>query len=111
MHELGRNSLLILSVFMLVGGMTGYSKAKSKASLIAGVISSILLAVSFAVSLGNPVQGLIAGLVIATALDVVFVIRLIKTKAFVPSGLLLSLCVVTQGVILRELLSHPLRIY
>ncbi len=111
MHDLGRNSLLILSVFVLIGGFTGYAKAKSKASLIAGVMSSVLLAIAFAISLTNPVSGLMMGAVVTVLLDVIFAIRLAKTKAFMPAGLMLSLCVVTQVIIARELLSRPLQFY
>lgn len=96
---------------MLIGGLMGYSKAKSKMSLIAGVISSVLLAVSFAVSLTNPVGGLIGGVIVTTLLDIVFGIRLAKTKAFMPAGLMLSLCLVTQAILIKELVTHPLTIY
>jgi uncharacterized membrane protein (UPF0136 family) len=110
-NDLGRNSLLILSVFVLAGGMAGYAKAKSKASLIAGVISSVLLGAAFAISLTKPTEGLIAGVVITTLLDVVFGIRLAKTKAFMPGGLMLSLCLVTQVILIRELLTQTVKIY
>jgi uncharacterized membrane protein (UPF0136 family) len=110
-HDLGRNSLLILSVFVLIGGMTGYAKAKSKASLIAGVVSSVLLAAAFAISLTKPTEGLIAGVVVTTLLDVVFGIRLAKTKSFMPAGLMLSLSLVTQAILIRELLTQTVKIY
>ena len=111
MQDLGRISLLVLSIFVLIGGIIGYTKAKSKASLIAGTISSVLLAVSFAYALSDPLHGLMAGLAVTVLLDVVFVMRLIKTKKFMPSGMMIILCVITQGIIVKELLASPLKIY
>ncbi|MDR3614203.1 MAG: TMEM14 family protein [Candidatus Obscuribacterales bacterium] len=111
MSDLGRLSLLILSIFVLVGGIIGYTKAKSKASLIAGTISSVLLAVSFAYALQDPLHGLMAGLGVTVLLDVIFVIRLVKTKKFMPSGMMIILCLITQGIVVKELLSSPLKIY
>ena len=105
--DLPRNSLLILSVFVLVGGVIGYTKAKSKASLIAGVISSVLLGAAFAVTLTHPHIGLIAGTVVTCLLDIVFGIRLAKTKKFMPAGLLLSMCGVVTAILLQHVLTHP----
>ena len=111
MSDLGRLSLLILSIFVLIGGIIGYVKAKSKASLIAGTISAVLLAVSFAYALSDPLHGLIAGLIVTVLLDGVFIMRLIKTKKFMPSGLMIILCLITQGIVIKELLASPLKIY
>jgi uncharacterized membrane protein (UPF0136 family) len=104
-HDLARNSLLILSVFVLIGGIIGYIKAKSKASLIAGVLSAVALGAAFAISLTNEQTGVIIGAVVSTLLDVVFAIRLMKTKKFMPAGMMLSLCVVVQVILIHHLIS------
>jgi uncharacterized membrane protein (UPF0136 family) len=106
-HDLARNSLLILSVFVLVGGIMGYTQAKSKASLIAGVISSVLLGAAFAVTLTNPGTGIIAGAVVTGLLIVVFGIRLAKTKKFMPAGMMLSLCIVITAILIHHLVVFP----
>ena len=105
-HDLARNSLLILSVFVLVGGVIGYLQAKSKASLIAGVISSVLLGAAFSISLTHPEPGMIFGTVVTVLLDVVFGIRLAKTKKFMPAGMLLSLCGVVSVILIQHVLTH-----
>jgi len=107
MHDLARNSLLILSVFVLVGGIMGYTQAKSKASLIAGVVSSVLLAMAFAVTLTNPASGIMAGAVVTGLLIVVFGIRLAKTKKFMPAGMMLSLCIVVTAILVQHLIAYP----
>lgn len=91
-------SILALAVFVIIGGVIGFVKGKSKASLIAGVGSGVLLAISYAITLSDVKIGLIAGLVVQVALDVVFAIRIAKTKKFMPSGMLLILCAITQVI-------------
>ena len=44
-------------------------------------------------------MGLIAGVVVALALDGVFAMRLVKTKKFMPSGMLLAINVIVQVII------------
>jgi len=103
-HDLARNSLLILSVFVLIGGIIGYKQAKSKASLIAGVLSAVALGAAFAISLTNEQTGVIMGAVISTLLEVIFAIRLFKTKKFMPGGMMLSLCFVVQVILVHHLI-------
>ncbi len=105
-HDLARNSLLILSVFVLIGGIMGYTQAKSKASLIAGVISSVLLGAAFAITLTHQSIGIIMGTVVTVLLIVVFGIRLGKTKKFMPAGMMLSICVVVSAILIQHLITH-----
>lgn len=90
---------------MLVGGVIGFKKASSKASLIAGVVSCILLAVCFAITLSQTTPGLIGGFIVTCLLDVVFVMRLVKTKKFMPSGMMLIVVILTQVVLASALLT------
>lgn len=91
-------SILVLSILVIIGGVIGFVKGKSKASLIAGVGSGVLLAICYAITLSDVKIGLIAGLVVQLALDGVFAMRIAKTKKFMPSGMLLILCAITQVI-------------
>lgn len=99
MADIARYAVLGLSVLMLVGGVMGFVKAKSKPSLIAGVVSSVLLAATYAYGMSSPQQGLIASFVVTLFLDVVFAMRLAKTKKFMPSGMLLIFVGITQAIL------------
>ena len=70
---------LFYSVLLLVGGVIGYKKANSKASLIAGVVSGLLLGIFAFIGGWFPIS------VISGTMFVVFALRFIKTKKFMPS--------------------------
>ena len=72
-----------------LGGIWGYIKSQSKPSLISGCISGILLVVAAAIQIQGNDLGLLLSKIVTLLLVVVFVIRLIKTSKFVPSGLML----------------------
>lgn len=103
MQNIAQNSLLILSLFLVAGGIAGYAKAKSKISLITGIVSAILLAGTYAWSLTDYKTGLLSGLAVISALDITFCVRLAKTKKFMPAGLLLVICLITQLCIVLNL--------
>jgi uncharacterized membrane protein (UPF0136 family) len=108
MIKLGQYSILLLTLVVLGGGIMGYIKANSRASLIAGSICAALLSASFAVCLNYTKDGFIAALVVTALLDVIFGIRLAKTKKFMPSGVMLSLCLVEQMLVGYTLNAHLL---
>lgn len=99
MIQLGQCSILILTLLVLGGGIIGYLKANSKASLIAGSICAALLSASFAVCLNYTKSGFIAALVVTALLDVIFGIRLAKTRKFIPSGVMLTFCLAEQMLV------------
>lgn len=75
-----------------VGGVIGFVKAKSKASLIAGIVSGLLLGTaSGLVSSGFVRLGGGLGAVIAVALIGRFLPAFMKTKKFMPAGLVAML--------------------
>ncbi len=93
---LGSITALVLAVFVIIGGVIGFLKAQSIMSLVAGVVSAVLLAgCAYAMSI-NPTYGLIGAIVVASMLEGIFVIRLKKTKKFMPAGMMLAACLLAQ---------------
>ena len=82
--------LWIYIVLLLAGGLVGFLKAGSKASLVASTICAVPLVLALLLKWPPPViAGVLGGLVI------VFAIRFLKSKKFMPSGLMLILSLVT----------------
>lgn len=82
-------------VLAAVGGVVGYRKVKSKMSLISGLVSGILLIVSGAIAQSGIMLGYWSAIVVTSLLLVVFSMRLIKTKKFMPAGVMLIAGIVT----------------
>jgi uncharacterized membrane protein (UPF0136 family) len=76
-------------VLAIVGGIFGYVKSQSKASIISGSISGALLIAAAIAQLQGIAWGKPASIAIAGLLVVVFVVRLVKTKKFMPAGLMI----------------------
>lgn len=79
---------LIYAILALVGGIIGYAKARSRVSLIAGVVSGLLLLLGVILAAQGNVAGLWLARLVALALVIVFVGRLVKTRQFMPAGLM-----------------------
>ena len=92
---------IIYGVLVLVGGAIGYLKAKSKASLISGIISGILLIVAGFMQLQGSAIGLILALVVTAVLVIVFTVRLVKTRKFMPAGLMTVAGVAVLVILIR----------
>jgi uncharacterized membrane protein (UPF0136 family) len=90
-------ALLIYGVIAIVGGIIGFAKSQSKASIISGSISGVGLLVAGAAAAQNQEWGKIAGMAITVLLVIVFIVRLIKTKKFMPAGLMILGGVTTLG--------------
>ncbi len=80
---------LVYAVLLISGAFIGF-KAGSKASLIAGSISAVLCFLGVYLLGTQPRTGYIFLLVLNAALVIVFSKRFLKTKKFMPSGMLLS---------------------
>ena len=81
---------LIYGLLSIIGGVTGYQKAGSQVSLISGLISGMLLLVAAYFLFGGHLPGPILSGIVSLLLVIVFVIRLIKTKKFMPAGLMVA---------------------
>ena len=86
---------LVYGVLSLVGGWIGYRQAKSKMSLISGNISGILLFIAVALQIQNQSIGIWLAKIISLVLVAVFLSRLVKTKKFMPAGLMIITGVAT----------------
>ncbi len=88
--------LLIYGITVLLGGVFGFVKAGSLASLFSGVTSSLLLFAATTLLFTKKFSGYWLGLGTAMLLEIVFILRFVKTLHFLPAGLLsiLSLAVI-----------------
>jgi uncharacterized membrane protein (UPF0136 family) len=99
MIDLSKLSILLFSIMILTGGIFGFVKAKSKASLIASSISTLALLACFCFSLSDKRSGCLAAFAVITVLDLIFCVRLARTRKFMPSGMLFLLCLVEQAIL------------
>ncbi|MBW4647167.1 MAG: hypothetical protein KME06_00480 [Kastovskya adunca ATA6-11-RM4] len=89
-------------VLSIIGGIVGYKQAQSKMSLISGSVSGTLLILGGVVATLGQAWGLILAAVITAVLIVVFLIRLFKTRKFMPAGLMTILGVVVLAVMIQQ---------
>ena len=86
--------LWIYIILLVIGGLIGFFKGKSKVSLI--------MSVSFAAALSLCAAGIIfqpyVADILLAALLVVFGMRVVKTKKFMPAGMLLVLTLAALAV-------------
>ena len=78
----------VYGLLMAVGGVIGYVKVRSKASLLSGVgFGLMLLASGYGVWHGWR-NSLVVSAVMAALLVAIFAVRLVKTRRFMPAGVL-----------------------
>ena len=82
--------LMIYGVMLIAGGWMG-AKAGSKVSLIAGSISGICVFIGLWMAAKDPALGYGFLSALTALLSIMFLVRVIKTKKFMPSGMLLVL--------------------
>jgi uncharacterized membrane protein (UPF0136 family) len=85
---IGTIAAIAYGILALVGGIIGYIQVKSKMSLISGVISGVLLIVGGMAQLQGMTWGSTLAAIVTAVLIVVFVMRLTKTRKFMPAGLM-----------------------
>ncbi len=82
--------LWIYIVLLLIGGLIGFLKARSKVSLIMSTIFAILLGICAVGRLPVVWSWVVLGL-----LGFVFFVRLLRTRKFMPSGMMLLVTLAT----------------
>ncbi len=98
-------ALISYGVLALGGGIMGYVKSQSLVSLISGIISGILLCGAGGLELsgiefGGFDIGKYLGITIAAILVLVFIVRLIKTRKFMPAGIMIIAGIATLSAVL-----------
>jgi uncharacterized membrane protein (UPF0136 family) len=86
--------LWIYIVLLVIGGLVGFLKAKSKVSLIMSVAFAAALSLCAAEIIFQPY---VADILLA-ALLVVFAMRLVKTKKFMPAGMMLVITILALAL-------------
>lgn len=99
MNNLPAVTTLVFGILAIVGGAVGYKQAGSKMSLISGVISGLLLLVGAFLLLGDRSAGPTLSGLVSLLLVVVFMVRLFKTRKFMPAGLMIILGLVNLATL------------
>ncbi len=86
--------LWIYIILLVIGGLIGFFKGKSQVSLIMSVAFAAALSLCAAGIIFKPY---VADILLA-ALLVVFAMRLVKTKKFMPAGLMLIITIVALAL-------------
>ena len=86
--------LWVYIVLLIIGGLIGYLKAKSKVSLVMSAAFAAALSLCAA---GIVFQNYMADILLAL-LIVVFAMRVVKTKKFMPAGLMLVITIVALAL-------------
>ncbi len=100
----GQVTLGVYAVLLAVGGIIGYTKAGSRPSLIAGLGSAVAALLSLFLSMRSAALGMVIGALVALHLAGFFGYRFaVKTRKFMPAGLLAVVSVVVLAVCLLVL--------
>lgn len=95
--------LVVYGVLLVVGAFQG-AKAGSKISLIAGLTSGIFVFIGLWMARTNAEAGFGFLSALTGLLVIMFAVRLIKTRKFMPSGMLLIMTVVACAAAVLSLL-------
>ncbi len=97
---------VIYGILMLAGGIFGFTKAGSKVSLLTGIISGMLIFAGAAfLGQGQYAVGRAVLAFTSFGLTGVFALRLVKTRKFMPSGMLLVLSLIASALAVQLFIS------
>lgn len=86
---------LIYGILSIVGGIIGYKQAGSKVSLISGIVTGVLLLIGAAMMRSGNAAGQGLAIAVSLLLVIVFIVRLVKTRKFMPAGLMVAAGILT----------------
>ncbi|MBN3942512.1 TMEM14 family protein [Nostoc sp. NMS9] len=89
-------------ILAIVGGVIGYIQATSRVSLLSGSISGLLLILAAYFQLQGQTWGAILAVLVTTVLVVFFAFRLVKTRKFMPAGLMTILGMLALAVMVNQ---------
>lgn len=109
MLQLAQIALGLYGALLIVGGVMGKVKSGSAVSLVAGSVSGLISLYACWAIRTDPVQGLILGLLVSLLLTGIFLSRFLRTRKFMPAGivLLLSIAVAAILAIVQNRLAAP----
>lgn len=100
-----RNIVLGYAVFLTVGAFFG-ARAGSKVSLYMGIGSAVCILIGLLLLKSEPFAGLIFLSTITGILTITFFVRLLKTHALMPSGMLLAISAIVFIISLMQFKPH-----
>lgn len=77
----------------------GYRQAGSQVSLISGLISGLLLLIGAYLLFGGSPAGPVLSGIVSLLLVIIFAVRLLKTKKFMPAGLMIIFGLINLAVL------------
>lgn len=92
-------------ILAIVGGIIGYIQARSRVSLLSGSISGLLLILAAYFQLQGQTWGSILAVLVTAVLVVVFAFRLVKTRKFMPAGLMTILGLLALAVMVNQIVA------
>ena len=101
----GLMAAIAYGILAIVGGILGYMQAQSKISLFAGCGCGILLLMSALLQFQGQTWGLTIAVGVTVVLLLAFMMRWLKTRKFMPAGLMLILGLPTLGLITSQLVT------
>ncbi|GET43594.1 TMEM14 family protein [Microseira wollei] len=90
MAQIAVFTIPVYALIVIFGGVFGYLKAKSKMSLISGLFSGAALLATWLLPGATGIKLGIAT-AIAAVLLITFIIRFVRTRKFMPAGLMMLL--------------------
>lgn len=96
----GQVTLGIYAVLLAAGGVLGFVKAGSRPSLVAGLGSATVAVVCLVIAALGSSIGIWLGVALAVALDGLFTYRFLKSRKFMPSGMMAIVSVAVVAILL-----------
>ena len=90
----------VYGALSILGGIIGFAQASSKVSLISGAVTGVLLLIAgFGLMQAQP-WALWVAIAVTALLVIVFIGRLVKTRKFMPAGLMVIVGIATLAALL-----------